>query len=72
MVTIPAELRRRLDIEAGDKLRWVLDDGELSVEVVRQGYGAFDDFEGASMGGDGQETHDLAGHEGDPTFPEDG
>ena len=25
MVTIPASLRRRLDIEAGDKLRWHID-----------------------------------------------
>lgn len=44
MVTIPAALRRRLDIEPGDKLRWnVTENGELTVEVVKQGYGAFDD-----------------------------
>jgi antitoxin PrlF len=72
MVTIPASLRRRLDIEAGDKLRWtVTDDGTLSVEVVKQQYGAFDDFEPVSMGGGGSETHDLAGHEDDPAFSED-
>ena len=72
MVTIPASLRRRLDIEAGDKLRWDLDDeGTLSVEVVKQRYGAFDDFEPVSMGGDGLETHDLAGYEDDPAFSED-
>lgn len=73
MVTIPAELRRRLDIEAGDKLQWtVAEDGELSVEVVRERYGAFegDDLK-ADLGGDGQETHDLAGHEDDPAFSED-
>lgn len=71
MVTIPADLRRRLDIEPGDKLRWgVTEDGELTVEVVRQRYGAFDDFEAAPMGGDGLETHDLAGHE--PPYDEDG
>ena len=64
MVTIPASLRRRLDIEAGDKLRWdVDDDGTLSIEIVKQRYGAFDDFEPVSMGGDGSETHDLAGHD---------
>jgi antitoxin PrlF len=69
MVTIPASLRRRLDIEAGDKLRWNVDDeGNLSVEVVKQRYGAFDDFEPVSMGGDGSETHDVAGHEEDPAF----
>ena len=72
MVTIPASLRRRLDIEAGDKLRWDVDDeGTLSVEVVKQRYGAFDDFEPVPMGGDGLETHDLAGYEDDPAFPED-
>ena len=69
MVTIPAELRRRLDIEPGDKLRWNTDEaGGLSVEVVKQRYGAFDDFEPVPMGGDGSETHDLAGYEADPTF----
>jgi AbrB family looped-hinge helix DNA binding protein len=72
MVTIPADLRRRLDIEPGDKLRWDVDDeGDLSVEVVKQQYGAFDDFEPVPMGGDGQETHDLAGYEDDPAFAED-
>jgi AbrB family looped-hinge helix DNA binding protein len=72
MVTIPASLRRRLDIEAGDKLRWEVDDeGNLSVEVVKQRYGAFDDFEPVPMGGDGLETHDLAGYEDDPAFSED-
>jgi AbrB family looped-hinge helix DNA binding protein len=51
MVTIPAELRRRLDIEPGDKLRWTADeDGELSVEVVHQREGVFDDFEPVDAG----------------------
>ena len=74
MVTIPASLRRRLDIEAGDKLRWETDaDGNLSVEVIRQRYGVFqDDDLKAPMGGAGLETHDLAGHEEDPAFTEDG
>lgn len=71
MVTIPASLRRRLDIEAGDKLRWDIDtEGNLSVEVVKQRYGVFDDFEPVSMGGDGAETHDVAGHEGGPASSE--
>ncbi len=71
MVTIPASLRRRLDIEPGDKLRWDIDDeGELSVAVVKQRHGAFDDFEPVSMGGGGSETHDIAGHEDDPAFSE--
>jgi antitoxin PrlF len=73
MVTIPASLRRRLDIEPGDKLRWDVDeDGNLSVEIVRQRYGAFEDDDlKAPMGGDALETHDLAGHEEDPAFGED-
>jgi AbrB family looped-hinge helix DNA binding protein len=51
MVTIPAALRRRLDIEAGDKLRWTTDDnGTLSVEVVHQREGVFDDFEPIDVG----------------------
>jgi len=71
MVTIPADLRQRLDIEPGDKLRWKADkEGNLSVEVVKQRYGAFDDFEPVSIGGGGSETHDLAGHEDDPAFSE--
>ena len=73
MVTIPAALRRRLDIEAGDKLRWDADDeGNLSVTVVKQRYGAFEGDEmRAPMGGGGLETHDLAGNEEDPAFAED-
>jgi AbrB family looped-hinge helix DNA binding protein len=72
MVTIPASLRDRLDIEPGDKVRWSVDDeGGLTVEVVQQRYGAFEDFEAVPMGGDGLETHDLAGHEDDPAFSED-
>jgi AbrB family looped-hinge helix DNA binding protein len=71
MVTIPADLRRRLDIEPGDKLRWKInEEGNLTVEVVKQRYGAFDDFEPVPMGDDGSETHDLAGHEEDPAFSE--
>ena len=73
MVTIPAALRRRLDIEPGDKLRWSADDeGDLSVEVVKQRYGAFDDDDlKAPMGGDSLDTHDLAGSEDDQAFAED-
>jgi antitoxin PrlF len=73
MVTIPADLRRRLDIEPGDKLRWDTDEeGNLSVEVVKQRYGAFaDDDMKAPMGGDSLDTHNLAGNEEDPAFAED-
>lgn len=51
MVTIPADLRRRLDIEPGDKLRWTTDEDEsLSVEIVHQREGVFDDFEPVDVG----------------------
>ena len=71
VVTVPADIRRRLDIEPGDKLRWNTDDGNLTVEVVRERYGAFEDFEPVPMGGGGSEGHNLAGHEDDPVFSED-
>lgn len=32
MVTIPAALRRQLDVEPGDKLRWTTD-GNRSIDV---------------------------------------
>lgn len=63
MVTIPAAVRRRLDIDPGDKLRWSIEDGELTVVVIREEYGVFEDAPTAKLGGDGLETHDLAGHE---------
>lgn len=66
MVTIPAAVRHRLDIEPGDRLRWeVSDGGGLRVEVVRQRFGAFDGAETAEFGGDAVETHDLSGAEGE-------
>ncbi|UPM42648.1 AbrB/MazE/SpoVT family DNA-binding domain-containing protein [Halocatena salina] len=71
MVTIPASFCQRLDIEPGDKLRWDIDEeGSLKVAVVKQRYGAFDDFEPVPMGGGGGETHDLAGYE-ETAFSED-
>ena len=45
MVTIPVEVRRRMDLGPGDKLRWrVSESGELHVEVLRQREGVFEDF----------------------------
>lgn len=43
-VSIPAHVRRRLDIEDGDVIRWTVVGGELRVEVVNQRLGAFEDF----------------------------
>jgi len=60
-VTVPAAIRNRLDIQPGDKLDWkVTDDGDLTVEVVKQRYGAFDGFEAADMGEtNAAEDHDA-------------
>ncbi|WP_136602660.1 AbrB/MazE/SpoVT family DNA-binding domain-containing protein [Salinigranum halophilum] len=44
---IPAHIRRELDIDDGDKLRWhIEDDGTLRVQVVQQRSGTFGDFDG--------------------------
>jgi len=64
LVTVPAGVRREAEIDAGDKLRWtVSDDGELSVEVVKQRVDVFDDFVPEPMGGDGATAHDRTGAE---------
>ena len=50
-VRIPERVRERLDIDPGDKIRWlVTDEGELTVEVVEQEYGVFEDAETVSLG----------------------
>lgn len=62
--TIPADIREALDIDTGDKLRWsVSDEGELTVEVVKQETGVFEDFEPMSLGGDGKTAHNTTGAE---------
>jgi bifunctional DNA-binding transcriptional regulator/antitoxin component of YhaV-PrlF toxin-antitoxin module len=44
---IPARIRRELDIDDGDHLRWqVEDDGSLRVTVVQQKTGTFTEFDG--------------------------
>ncbi|WP_254823670.1 AbrB/MazE/SpoVT family DNA-binding domain-containing protein [Haloglomus halophilum] len=44
---IPARIRRELDIDDGDTLRWQIeDDGTLRVHVVQQRSGTFGDFDG--------------------------
>lgn len=54
---IPARIRRELNIEDGDHLRWTLaEDGTLRVEVVQQRNGTFSDFEGY----DGETETDAA------------
>ena len=61
-VTVPAAVRRAAGVEAGDKLRWAVDeDGSLSVELVTQRYGAFSDLDPVDIGEetDAAEDHDL-------------
>lgn len=53
---IPSHIRRQLDIDDGDRLRWTLeDDGTVRVEVVRRRGGSFADFTGY----DGDEETDV-------------
>lgn len=43
--SIPAHIRRQVEIEDGDVLRWKVVDGDLQVEIVHQRLGVFDDFD---------------------------
>lgn len=53
---IPAQIRRELNIDDGDHLRWLLEaDGRLCLKVVQQQHGTFADFEGY----DGEEPTDV-------------
>ena len=61
-VTVPAAVRREAGVDAGDKLRWHVDeDGSLSVELVKQQYGAFSKLEPVDIGEptDAASDHDL-------------
>ena len=61
---IPAHIRRELDIDDGDKLRWQIeDDGTLRVQVVQQRSGTFSDFDGydGEQATDVQSQHDTWG-----------
>ena len=61
-VTVPAAVRREAGVEAGDKLRWqVDDDGRLTVELIKQQYGAFSELEPVDIGKptDAANDHDL-------------
>lgn len=63
---IPARIRRELDIDDGDQLRWTLDDsGTVRVEVVQQRSGTFASFEGydGSVETDVETDHDAWGVE---------
>lgn len=58
---IPARIRRELDIDDGDRLRWQIDDdGTLRVEVVQQRSGTFSEFDGYDGG---EETDVTSEHD---------
>ena len=53
---IPARIRRELNIDDGDQLRWHLeDDGSIRVQVIQQQTGTFADFNGYA----GEEPTDV-------------
>ncbi len=61
-VTVPAAVRQKAGVDAGDKLRWhVNEDGTLSVELVKQQYGTFSKLEPveSSEPTNAAEDHDL-------------
>jgi bifunctional DNA-binding transcriptional regulator/antitoxin component of YhaV-PrlF toxin-antitoxin module len=61
-VTVLAAVRREAGVEAGDKLRWHVDeDGRISVELVKQQYGVFSQLDPVDIGEstDTAEDHDL-------------
>lgn len=59
---IPAVIRRTLDIDDGDFLRWVQEeDGTVRVEVVERREGTFEDFGGYDV--DGEETNVVEDHD---------
>ncbi len=65
-VTVPAAVRREAGVEAGDKLRWRVDEcGELSVKLVKQRHGAFAALEPVDIDEttNAAEDHDLVAGE---------
>ena len=61
-VTVPAAIRREAGVEAGDKIRWHVDEeGDLSIKLVKQQYGAFSRLDPVDSGEptDAVDDHDL-------------
>jgi antitoxin PrlF len=46
-VTIPADVRRRLGVKAGDKIDYVVEDGVITIRPVREENNPFAEFIGA-------------------------
>lgn len=63
---IPARIRRELDIDDGDQLRWHIEsDDSIRVEVIQQKTGTFADFDGydGDIDTDVTTEHDVWGIE---------
>lgn len=60
---IPAEIRRSLDIDDGDGLRWFYEDGEVCVEVVHRTERTFDDWKPEEFVDDGEVTDVVEEHD---------
>lgn len=63
---IPARIRRELNIEDGDHLRWILDEeGQVRVQVVQRQTMTFGGFEGydGTRETDVASEHDMWGFE---------
>ncbi len=61
---IPARIRRELEIDDGDHLRWhIEDDGSVRVHVVQQETGTFAEFDGydGDTATDVTQKHDVWG-----------
>jgi bifunctional DNA-binding transcriptional regulator/antitoxin component of YhaV-PrlF toxin-antitoxin module len=61
-VTVPAAVRQEAGVEAGDKIRWhVEQDGDISIELAKQHCGVFSPLEPVDIGEptDAAEDHDL-------------
>jgi bifunctional DNA-binding transcriptional regulator/antitoxin component of YhaV-PrlF toxin-antitoxin module len=66
-ITVPAAIRPEAGVEAGDKLRWHVDeDGTISVELVKQRYDAFSRVDPIDIGEptDAAADHDLIAGDG--------
>lgn len=65
-VTVPAAVRQEAGVEAGDKIRWHVDrDGDLSIKLVKQQYGAFSKLKPVDIGAstNAAEDHDFVAGE---------
>lgn len=60
---IPAEIRRSLDIDDGDGLRWFYEDGEVRVEVVHRTERTFDDWKPEEFVDDDEVTDVVEEHD---------